>query len=314
MALCSLADLLRDARAGSYAVGYFESWNLESTRAVVDAAEESGSPVVIGFNGGILSDRKRVLGSADPAIYVELWRRFAQRASVPISLLVNEIPSVQMALAAIELGASSLMMESESDDLDSAISLVRTVVKAGHAAGAAVEANVGHLPSAQDGDYQRTGFSGSLTRVDEAVRFVEETGVDALGVSVGNVEVLKEATARLDLTLLGKIHEAVSVPLVLHGGSGIPDGMVPELVARGVSKVNLGAALNTAFLAGMMSALDEDPVSLSPKYTIGSGWDIDCLAKGELAMRELVKRKMSIYGSAGRVRVSIRPEENRHAR
>jgi fructose-bisphosphate aldolase class II len=230
-----------------------------------------------------------------------LWRAEAERASVPVSVLLNEIPTLQMALEAIELGANSLMIESESDDLAGAINLVRAVVKAGHAAGVAVEANVGNLPSAESGEFQRTGFGGSLTRVDDARRFVEETGVDALGVSIGNVEVLREGTASLDLALLEKIHEAISIPLVLHGGSGIPDDAVPALIARGVNKINLGAALNEAFLSGMRSSIEKSSARSSPKYTVGSGWDIDCLASGELEMKELVKRKMSVYGSAGRL-------------
>jgi fructose/tagatose bisphosphate aldolase len=125
--------------------------------------------------------------------------------------------------------------------------------------------------------------------------------VDALGVSIGNVEVLREGTASLDLALLEKIHEAISIPLVLHGGSGIPDDTVPDLIARGVSKINLGAALNAAFLSGMRLSIERSAARSSPKYTIGSGWDIDCLASGELAMKALVKRKMSVYGSAGRL-------------
>jgi fructose/tagatose bisphosphate aldolase len=305
----SLNALLRAAAAGAYAVGYFESWSLESTRAVIHAAEGQASPVVIGFNGGILSDPKRVLGPVDQAVYLALWRRFAEQASVPVSVLVNEIPTLDMAQEAIALGANCLMVESDSSDLDDAISHVRSVVEAAHAAGVAVEANVGNLPSAASGVQQRTGFAGSLTRIDDARRFVGETGVDALGVSVGNVEVQREATAQLNLGLLEEIHRAVPLPLVLHGGSGIPDGIVPELVARGVCKINLGAALNTAFLSGMNSRLGSMPSGLSPKFTVGSGWEPDCLAAGELEMEKLVARKMAVYGSTGRVRAFGRKED-----
>ena len=309
----SLDGLLHAAGAGRYAVGYFESWNLESTRAVVDAAEQQASPVVIGFNGGILSDPKRVLGPVDAGVYLALWRSIAERASVPVSVLVNEIPTLEMAQEAIARGANCLMIESDTGELDHAISRVRAVVEAAHAAGVAVEANVGNLPSAEAGEQKRTGFAGSLTRIDDARRFVGETGVDALGVSIGNVEVQREATARLNLALLEEIHRAVPVPLVLHGGSGIPDGIVAELTARGVCKINLGAALNTAFLAGMTSRLGGGASEASPKFTVGSGWSEDCLAAGELEMRRLVAHKMTVYGSAGKVRSAGR-QEVRNAR
>jgi ketose-bisphosphate aldolase len=300
MPIVSLNVLLRRAREGGYAVGYFESWNLESTKAVVSAAEQSRSPVVIGFNGGILTDEKRMLPPEDLEIFGCLGLVFAEKASVPVALLLNEIQSLELAVRGIRYGFNALMFETEGGDAEDHIERTRRIVETAHAAGVSVESNVGVLPSAEKSRSGGRGKRHGMTSPREAARFVERTGVDALGVSIGNVEVLMEGKARLDFGLLREIHRAVDAPLVVHGGTGIDDGDVPALVAGGVCKMNLGAALNRAYIDGMKHSMNETGAGVSPKYAIGSGLAVDMTAHAETAMQELVKHKMTVYGSAGK--------------
>lgn len=303
MSLVHLPDLLANALSAGYALGYFESWDLPSLKAVVNAAEELSSPVVIGVNGGILTDSKRVLKPENLEYYGAIGRIAAKQAGVPMALLLNEIGSIELVQAAIDFGFNALMFEAESDNFEQDIARTKKVVEMAHAAGLSVESAVGHLPTADQQGFQRDSDSGTLTSPEQARHFTDQTGVDILGVSIGNVEVLTDGKATMDFELLERIHKATDVPLTLHGGSGIADEHVGQLVARGLSKMNLGAALNQAFLAAMDKAMKSTSEHASPKYRIGSGLKVDVLAAGEIAMTELVKHKMGVYGSIGKANI-----------
>jgi ketose-bisphosphate aldolase len=299
--IVSMTELLKNAKEGKYAVGYFESWNLESTKAVINAAEEMNSPVIIGFNGGILTDERRILKPEDLEVYGVVGRKIAEKTRVPVAFILNEITNLKLAVEGVKYGFNALMFESETDDLEENIVLTRKVVEMAHSVDIAVESNLGILPSAERSRHGNGEVQHSLTQAQDAKRFVNETGIDALGVSIGNVEVLMNRKAELNFSLLGEIHEAVDIPLTLHGGSGIADKDVPDLIAMGVYKMNLGAALNGAFIDGMKRVMKQTIDRVSPKYAIGSGLHIDILAHGENAMKELVKHKMKIYGSSEKV-------------
>jgi ketose-bisphosphate aldolase len=300
MPLISLSKMMDAALKGKYAVGYFESWNLESLKAVVAAAEEMRSPVIVGFNAGILADRRRILPPENLEYLGAIGEIAARNATVPVALILNEIPSFGVAMQGIRFGFNVLMYEDETEDLEVSIRRTRQVVEAAHAVGVTVESKVGHMPMAENGAHRSSSAGYPMTDPQEACRFVRETGVDALGVSVGNIEVLMKGKARMDLGLLSRIRDAVEIPLVLHGGSGIPDEQVSALVARGVCKMNLGAVLNLAFLNGMKRLLRRGGKYVSPKEILGSGLKVDLLAAGELAMKNLIQKKIVVYGSANK--------------
>lgn len=300
MGLVSMVAMLEKAKEGKYAVGFFEAWNLESLNAVVDAAEETRSPVIIGFNGGILTSVKRKLPPENLEYFGAMGKIAADKADVPVALILNEIPNFESAVAGIMFGFNAEMLELETEDLEEEILLTKKLVDVAHAVGVAVEAKVGHPPLAENGVLPAGKVEGFLTDPDEAKRVVEETGVDALGVSVGNVEVLTEGKASIHLDLLERIDKVVNVPLVLHGGSGISDDAVGDLISRGVCKINLGTVLNQAFLDGMHQVEECSSGYVSPKHVLGSGLKEDLLAGGRLAMQELVKNKMRVYRSAGK--------------
>ena len=290
----SMTDLLEDAKKRKYAVGYFESWNLESLGAVIDAAEEMRSPVIIGFNGGILTNPERVLKPEDLEYFAAIGQIAAQKASVPVALILNEISSFQTAVKGIKFGFNAVMFESNLEDFEKSVSLTKKIVEVAHATGVSVESNVGQLPMADKGTGSRKETRGILTNPQEAERFVRETKVDALGISIGNVEVLIEGKAVMDFELLEKINKVVDASLVLHGGSGIADDDIGRVVELGVCKINLGARLNQTFFEGMKKVLDSTKGYVSPKYLLGSGTEEDIFAGGKLAMKELVKRKMGL--------------------
>src|ERR1035437_5573230 len=178
MPLVSMSRLLADAKRGGYAVCYCESWSLESFQAVVEAAEEENSPIIAGFNGGCLmhSGRKR---AENLTYYAGLGLSLA-KARVPAALLFNESFSLAQIEEAIDLGFNAVMVENEGFELNDYRRLVRQVVAKAHRSGVSVEAQVGHLADASSNGHAQS------TTPNAAAAFVEETGIDALGVAVGN--------------------------------------------------------------------------------------------------------------------------------
>jgi fructose/tagatose bisphosphate aldolase len=165
-----------------------------------------------------------------------------------------------------------------------------------HSQGAAVEAELGHLPTA--GQMEQ----GSATSPEEAARFVAATGIDALGVSVGNVHLLSNGQAELDLDRLERIHQATRTPLVLHGGTGLAAESIRPAIARGVAKINYGTRLKQAFLAGVREALEGLPREFNVHDVVGSRFETDILMAGKRRMKGLIEDLIALYGSAGQAR------------
>ncbi len=290
-----LQDLLANARRGGYAVTYCESWNLESVQAVIEAAEETRSPAVIGFNGGFLSHQTRRRGE-DLSFYAG-FREAMRRARVPLSLLLNESTDLRQMREAISLGFNAVMPDNEGLDDDTYCRVVREVVSAARPAGVFIEAQLGHLPNgAADAD-------GDATDPDRAAGFVESTGIDALGVAVGNVHILTEGKSRLDMDALHRIRSRVSVPLVLHGGTGVSDQDLQAAIRAGVAKINFGTRLKQAYLEAVRSALDAYRHPMSPHPFLGMGGEQDIMTAGRNAVREHAAELMRICGSAGRASI-----------
>ena len=279
MPIVSMSKLLHDARQGSYALCYCESWSLESFQAVVEAAEEEASPVIVGFNGGFLRHhgRKR---PENLAYYAGLGLSL-MKSRVPATFLLNESDSLEQMEEGIDLGFNAVMVENEGVAPDDYLRLVRQVVVRAHAKGVSVEAQVGHLADASSNSHAQP------TGAQAAKAFVEATGIDALGVAVGNVHILTSGTSPLDLEKLAEIGKAVSVPLVLHGGTGIPLGDAPACIRLGVAKVNYGTGLKQAYLEAMREKLAAYREPMSPHPFLGMGGENDIL----MAAREAVKLK-----------------------
>ena len=217
MPLEDMGVLMRRASRGGYALGYFESWNLESLQGVIDAAEQSRSPVIIGFNGGFLSSAGRH-AAEKLAWYAALGRAAAGSASVPCGLLFNECPSDEWVRQAIAGGFNLVMPADPEAPFDRYTLWVAELTRLAHSRGVAVEAEIGELPAGLAG---HGSAGGTLTDPYLAGEFAETTGIDLLAVSVGNVHVKVDGTQDLDLRRLEQVHARVKIPLALHGGTGI---------------------------------------------------------------------------------------------
>jgi ketose-bisphosphate aldolase len=294
MPLVPMTQLLAEARGGGYAVCYCEAWNLESLQAVVEAAEEADSPVITGFNGGFLCHPGR--SKPENLAYYAGMVLALREASVPVTFLLNETDDFSQIEQGIRMGFNAVMVENERLGPDEYRELVKRTVRLAHAAGASVEAALGRLPDA-------SGSSHGHAEVTDpaAVRsFTLDTGIDALGVSVGNVHILTKGKAAIDLDALGRIHDAVQVPLVLHGGTGIEPAHIPPSVRLGVAKVNFGTALKQVYLAAIQRKLAQYHEPLSPHPFVGMGGAQDILMAGREAVKQKARELMTQCGSVGK--------------
>jgi ketose-bisphosphate aldolase len=294
MPLESIPRLLAGCRAGGYAVGYFESWNLESLQGVLDAAEQTRSPVIVGFNGEFLSGRER-LAPERLALYGALGRAAAEASSVPCGFIFNECPDDSWVLAAVESGFNLVMPADPSCSYDEYVRRVKRIVARAHARQVAVEAELGKLPWGAAG---AGGHPAQFTDPEVAARFVDETGVDLLAVSVGNVHVQMAGETDLDLDRLAAIGSRVRVPLVLHGGTGIAPQALPAAIRLGVAKVNYGTYLKQASLKAVRSAVSREV--RDPHDILGRGGPRDVLVASRLAVRDAVLERIGLLGCCGR--------------
>jgi ketose-bisphosphate aldolase len=285
--------LMRNAVGKGYALGYFESWNLESLQGVIDAAEETRSPVILGFNGGFLSDPER-LATELIAWYASLGRAAAQSATVPCALLFNECPRDDWVALAIRSGFNLVMPADAKAPFDRHAQRVSALARLAHTHGATIEAEVGELPSGIPGHAEG---GGSLTDPGLAAEFVAATGIDLLAVSVGNVHVKVDGSQELDLGRLEEIHRRVAIPLVLHGGTGIAADSLRQAIALGVAKVNFGTYLKQAYLRAVRRALEND--RLDPHRLLGMGGSEDVLVAGRLAVKGAVLERVGLLGCCG---------------
>lgn len=292
MPLVPMTRLLADATRVGYAVCYCEAWSLESFQAVIQAAEELRSPIIAGFNGGFLLRAPKA--HAENLPYYASLALAIPRTSVPVAFLLNETDSLTQIKEAVELGFNAVMVENERLRLDEYRRLVKQVVEIAHGHGVSVEAQIGRLP---DG----SGHANAETTDPALARaFAEQTAIDALAVAVGNVHILTTGNAVLDLRRLDTIHEQVRLPLVLHGGTGIPLEVVRDCIRLGVAKVNFGTVLKQAYLEAIRGKLAAYRVPMNPHPFLGMGGEQDLLLAGLEAVKIKVKELLHAFGSVGK--------------
>jgi fructose/tagatose bisphosphate aldolase len=298
MPLTSFRDLMSSAEQGEYAVGYFESWNLESLLAVADAAEGTHSPVILGFSGLSLPDPSRVVkDKLEP--YAAMGLAVCRGLSVPACLLFNESPFLKWVWQAIDVGFTMVMFSDDELDPPEQEEIIRQVVARARPLGIAVEAEMASVPGVHGGLVDAPS-NLQLTDPAAARAFVRRTGVDALAVNIGQAHLHGRSQLKLDLALLSALREAVSVPLVLHGASSVGREDLAEAARLGIRKVNVGSVIKRAYFEAVRHACVRAGDSYSPYEVVGSGLAADVEAAGRIAMRAVAEDMMRLFGSAGK--------------
>ena len=298
MPLVAFQDLMADAARHRYAVGYFESFSLESLLAVTDAAEAERSPVILGFSGVYLPHPARQVRDR-LAPYAAMGLAVCRDLTVPACLLFNECPHADWVEAAIGLGFSLVMFSDDALDDSGTVAVIARMVELAHARGAAVEAELAALPGV-GGDLDPSAeLDARPTDPESARSFVAETGVDALAVNIGQMHLHGRRLVRLDLDRLRAL-ATLPVPLVLHGATSIAPSDLQAAIEIGVRKINVGSRLKQAFLVALREACRSVPENANPYECIGSGLGNDVLVAGRRAMAAEVGRMMHLFGSNGR--------------
>ncbi|OQA01254.1 MAG: D-tagatose-1,6-bisphosphate aldolase subunit GatY [Planctomycetes bacterium ADurb.Bin412] len=278
MSLVSMDVLLREARGQGYAVGAFTVWGLASIQAVIAAAEELNQPVIL-QNGPL------ELNWAGARPLALLMRDAAQHAKIPAAVHLDHGNNLELVKRCMELGYTSVMLDASHLPFDRNVAAMREVVQAAHAGGVAVEGELGRIGGEEAGMNVNEG-DAHLTDPEEAAEYVKQTGVDALAVGIGTVHGFYKSRPNIRLDLLKRIAEKVSIPLVLHGGSGTPDEIVREAISLGIAKINICTELVAAYNDTMVrQQTDEDF-----RYHVPG-----IFTKPRTAAAELVKKKIRLF-------------------
>ncbi|UEL48777.1 class II fructose-1,6-bisphosphate aldolase [Terrisporobacter hibernicus] len=280
MALVTTKKMLLDAQKNGYAVGAFNVENMEMVMAVVSAAEETKSPV-------IMQTTPSTVKYADFDYFYANVKVAAQKANVPVAIHLDHGNSFQLAMKAYRTGYTSIMIDGSHGSFEENIALTKSVVDVCKNGNVPVEAELGKVGGKED---DLDGGDGGYTDPLEAKEFVQRTGADSLAISIGTAHGVYKGEPKLDLNRLSQIREVVDIPLVLHGTSGVPDEIVTECVNRGICKVNYATDLRIAFTKGVKKVLEENPDTIDPKkYN----------SQGREEVKEYVKSKMIVVKSAG---------------
>lgn len=282
MPLVSSKKMLENAQKGNYAIGAFNVENMEMVQAVVAAAEELRSPVIV-------QTTPSTVKYADVDYFYANVKTAAEKALVPIVMHLDHGSSFSLAMQAYRAGYTSIMIDGSHSSFKENIELTKSVVNACHPGKVPVEAELGKVGGKEDDLDGGTG--NPYTDPAEAAAFVEATGVDFLAVAIGTAHGVYKGIPRLDVERLSAIRKVVSVPLVLHGTSGVPDETVMECIRRGICKVNYATDLRIAFTKGVRRYLMENPDAFDPKkYN----------AMGREMVKQYVMEKIKVCGSVGK--------------
>jgi fructose-bisphosphate aldolase class II len=286
VSLVPMNTMLRSANEGGYAVGQFNLNNLEFTQAILLAAQQEASPVILGvseayipYMGGL----KTIAGMVASLIQ-EL------QITVPVALHLDHGSTFDVCVRAMHAGFSSVMIDASHHSLEHNIELTRSVKNMARVLGVSVEAELGRITGRED-DLVVDEAEASYAIPEQCVRLVEETGIDCLAPALGSVHGPYRGQPKLGFDRMKLIHELTGVPLVLHGGSGLPDDEIRQAIRCGTAKINVNTDNQMAFTRTVRDYLANHPASYDVR---------DYLKPARQAVLETAATKIKLFGSAGK--------------
>ena len=279
--LVNLNDVLLPAAEKGYGVGLFNTVNFEMARGVLQAAQELRAPVIIG-TAEILLPYGPLEELSDMILPM------AKKADVPVVVHYDHGLTFEKCVEALKLGFSSIMYDCSTDSYEENIRKVKEITKLAHLFGATVEAELGHVGD-NEGDSALERPEDYYTDPDMAKDFTDRTGVDALAIAVGTAHGLYKFKPKLDFERITKIKNAIGIPLVLHGGSGLSRTDFQTAIAHGISKINIFTDINIAAASAAAKVLADGKTAMT-----------DIIPYQVEAVAEATKAKMELFGCAGR--------------
>jgi len=277
--LVTLEEILKDAESRKYGVGLFNMLNLEMARAIIDAAEEERSPLILGV--------AEVHLPHIPFEYASLiMNHIAKKATVPVCLHFDHGTDYNKILAAIKAGFTSVMYDGSALPYEENIANTREISKVAHALGCSVEAELGHVGGGEGGTDD--GMEQQYTNVDQVNDFIRRADIDALAVAIGTAHGQYKTKPKLDINRLAQIYAISEKPLVLHGGSGLSDDDFKNTIANGIRKVNICTEMCLA-----------EAKAYAVAHEVGASFELSLdIAKN--TVQQVVKSKMRLFGSSNK--------------
>jgi fructose-bisphosphate aldolase class II len=256
---------------------------MEIVQAIVEAAEETRSPVILQASQGAIK-------YAGLSYIVGMVKTAAAEATVPMALHLDHGTDFNTVVACIRSGFSSVMFDGSQWPKEENIARTKEIVKIAHAVGVSVEGEIWKIGGVED-DIAVDERDAMLTPVPDAIEFFEATGVDALAMSFGTAHGPYKLPPKLALDRIGEVHQKTGAYLVMHGGSGVPEADVRQGIALGIRKVNIDTELRQAFLGEIRKQLDAKPSEIDPRKIF---------APARTVLKEHIKAKMTLFGSVGK--------------
>jgi ketose-bisphosphate aldolase len=277
--LANMKYLLIEAQKGHYAVPHFNVWNVEMLQGVMDAVEEAKSPVIISFGSGFL-------GNTEFDHYSKMMVSMAKASAMPVAIHWDHGRNMDVVTHAWECGMNALMIDNSSQEFETNIKLTKEVVDKFHPMGIPIEAELGHVGA--ETIYEEALANYGYTDPSQAAEFVERTRIDFLAIAIGNQHGVYSSEPQINLEILEKVRATVSIPLVLHGASGISDEDVKKCIDRGITKINIHTELCQAAMIAVVANQNESFLKLQQEV--------------RKAVAKRAMEKIKLFGSYGKAK------------
>lgn len=282
MQIVNSLELLQDAYKNGYAVGAFNVSNMENIQCVLEAAEELQAPVLV-------QGAQKEVEYADGECFVEMIKAIASKKRGAIGIHLDHCSHVDFEIKCIRYGFTSIMFDGSLLSFEENVEKTKKVVELAHAVDVAVEAELGTI--GQTTEYGEAVAGSGLTEPEDAEKFVLQTGVDFLATSFGTAHGLYKAEPKLDFVRLEKIAKLIKIPLVMHGGTGVPEEQIKKAISLGISKINFSTVLRKSFIDKMQEYMAAYPDDLMTMNILGAG---------SQAMKQSVKEMIDMCGAVGK--------------
>ena len=270
-------EMLKEAKEKHYAVPHFNINNLEWTRYILEACEEENSPVILGVSEGAI----KYMGGYNTVVNLIVWLVYDLKISIPVVIHLDHGSSIQSCKDAIDAGFTSVMIDGSLYDLETNIYMTNEVMRYAKLNNVSVEAEIGHIGGIED----TTSSEIAYAKVDDCIELAIKTKVDSLAPALGSVHGIYKGEPVLDFTKMAAISSKTSLPLVLHGGTGIYDDQIRKSISSGVCKVNINTELQMVWADEVRNYIMNNPDVYDPRKIIGSGASVIKMA---------VKRKIQL--------------------
>lgn len=278
--LVNFKEMLMNAKKGKYAVPHLNINDLEWTKYILEKCNELQIPVILGVSEGAA----KYMGGYNAVVGMVKGLMKDLNITIPVCLHVDHGSTKEACIKAIDAGFTSVMIDASRHELEENIRITKEVVDYAHERGVSVEAEVGHIGGTED----NITSSATNATLEDCLALYENTGIDSIAPALGSVHGFYKGEPNLDFETMKVINENLPIPLVLHGGTGIPDDKIKKAISCGISKININTELQSVWSKAVRKFLEENKEVYDPRKIIGSG---------EAAMKNRIEEIVTLFGT-----------------